>query len=228
MADQSIAYGTASYATGGDLTPSYFSSYAAGVLGNIKDGNTGTYYGFNGAPSGGFSDSGNCILEFIITFSSPVYIDRVWPYLNISGAYLNTSNVTLIAYDNVGAATTLLNQSNGGSGFPSYNSWFSYEKLCSQITLTLTGRSVNSPGGATLYLQCFELAAFSSYVDSGVHVNTAGSVVALGEDLLSLSSVRTYKSSSVVPLILVPITDPSASPVRVSTSEGIKAIGKVY
>lgn len=67
-----------------------------------------------------------------------------------------------------------------------------------------------------------------SYLDSGVRVNTSDGVITIGGIDLEESNeaLRIHTSSGNIGFPLVEVDDPTASPVRVKTATGIKAIAK--
>jgi hypothetical protein len=205
--------------------------YSLGVPNNIRDNDGSTFYG-NGC-SATFSEYGGCWWEYwaSVTFSQPTRINKAEIYhegLVDAGAGSYASLFWYVdlyyggAWNNVisGTATGVRTDSNS-TGWDNVTT----------IRVRANGHAVLEMGpGARSSHGTFELRAWGPppYIDCGLRIRTETQTLAIACQPAGIltSPLRIRKGATTYGIVLVATTDGNASPIRIKTSSGIKALRK--
>jgi hypothetical protein len=198
-----------------------------GVPNNIRDDNTNTYYrAYDSNPEGG-----DAYINYwaSITFSQATVINKV-EICHEAGAdqvggttwyvdlyYAGAWNVVMTETDNFPKTTH--SSATGWSGV-------------SAIRVRAVGEASSPPQEhpAIIWHSTYELRAWGPppYVDCGLRIRTGTQTLAIACEPAGIltSPLRIRKGATTYGIVLVATTDPNASPIRIWTSSGVKALRK--
>jgi hypothetical protein len=244
---QNPGYGTGEVIMGTNIIPAHASvavttangssdawilnqSYEYGVIGNLIDGNITTGYGSVIPASGGMLDTGNVGLQYVYTLDTERYIDKLKIFLKYTGDNVNGGSYVYIFYNNTAGKTGVVALEYGNYWGTQYDlssgGTFDIHDNIKSITIQMGGRAHKDGGGLTWNNIVYEVQAFPTYAPTGVSARSTSGSIQLVQGPSSSPLRSAGPSGTVVPVLLVPLTDLAASPIRVSTSSGIKAAAK--
>lgn len=187
-------------------------SSATGSPASTIDGSDSTAYRSR-------TDSGTYIKEFrapiTVSFSAPIQVDSVDVLMscgadNSDGAYLE------ILINNI----LVLSQSGkigDRTGSLAINSSVS----------SISTECYFSTGNFNAWMSVKEIKVWVSYIDSGMRIRKGSVTIALARESTLSSPLRYRKGGVTYSLALVNPTDANASPLRIKTAAGIKAVAKI-
>lgn len=107
-----------------------------------------------------------------------------------------------------------------------FESTYTVNKLVRRVRVGFNG-NIGKYGGSLDLLVYEVMINGAAWQNSGVKVKTASGVVTLAREPTLSGPLRFRKGGVTYSFVLVNTTDPSASPLRVKTAAGIKAIAKM-
>jgi hypothetical protein len=205
-------------------TPSVVSHIGThgGVLVNITDGDEATYDEYYDGGMGG----GGASATWKLLFPSDMPISTLHlVFLGNTGSGSNGGNNITVKYFQGSTLTQLINTAFTPNAVQNIDLTINHD--VSYITVYLQQRS-SSAGTSYGSVLLYELYAYKHILDSDVRVeNQSGKSILAKEGILK-SALRSGGSAGAFGYSLVDITDPAASPIRVMTASGVKAISKYY
>lgn len=205
------AYGTVTY--GGSGSP--VSALTQCIDNNLSTTGTIAYTGNTGSYSG--------YIE--VTLDNAYPIETI--YMNaVASAVTGSCSGYLQYYDESTGTWVTLNASFAGSGASHAIFTYTVNKTIRRVRIGYNG-SIGLNGG-TLQLAVYELMMNGDiWLDSGLRIKTPSGVVTLAREPTLSGPLRFRKGGVTYSFVLVNPTDSSASPLRVKTAAGIKAIAKM-
>lgn len=198
----------------------YYGSGSAGNFNNCIDNNLSTF-----AQADYTGNPGSYTGYFEITLSSAFPIETI--YMNaVTSAVVGNCSGYLQYYDESTGSWVTLNSTFNGSAAKHAIFTYTVNKTIKRVRIGYNG-NIDKHGGS-LELFVYEVMINGdAWQSSGIKVKTASGVVTLAREPSLSGPLRFRKGGVTYSFVLVNPTDPSASPVRVKTAAGIKAIAKM-
>lgn len=170
-------------------------------------------------------DPGSYTGYFEITLSSAFPVETI--YMNaLASAVTGICSGYLQYYDESTGSWVTLNSTFSGSTAKHAIFTYTVNKTIKRVRIGYNG-DIGKHGGS-LHLLVYEVMINGdAWQSSRIKVKTSSGVVTLAREPTLSSPLRYRKGGVTYSLVLVNPTDPSASPVRVKTASGIKAIAKM-
>ena len=171
-------------------------------------GNTGIYTGY-----------------FEITLSSAFPIETI--YMNaLATAVAGNCSGYLQYYDESTGSWVTLNSAFYGSHAKHAIFTYTVNKTIKRVRIGYNG-DIGKNGGSLQLLVYEVMINGDAWQNSGIKIKTASGVITLAREPNLSGPLRFRKGGVTYSLVLVNTTDPSASPLRIKTPAGIKAIAKL-
>ena len=197
---------------GANAPPTKPDSSATGSATSTIDGSDSTAYR-SGTKSGQYRKLFKA--PIIVSFSAPIQVDSV-DVLMSCGANDSTGAALYILINNIAVLTQFGNTGDRTGSLAINSSVSSISTECSFDT-----------GYDNAWMSVKEIKVWVSYVDSGMRIRKGSVTIALAREATLSSPLRYRKGGVIYSLALVNPTDANASPLRIKTADGIKAVAKI-
>ena len=208
----------------------------SGSQANCYDGNDGTafsYYGHHGGDG-----SLHSYLSLTSTWTNPVTIQYIYAYIgsqqdggNYFGSSYRSYEIDIYysgAWNSIGTNYTTPGKAGDGAPWTYWNPtitgpWTGVTGV--RITSDIYSQSYEGNSNQYNWINLYTLSAFRELLPTAFKVKKGSGIISRGgHPLVSTDDLRMYQDGAIISLPLVATSSPLASPIRIYTSSGVKAL----